>query len=122
MHDDQPVPIKVRSGKLVSVPYSIELNDTPLFRHHYEGDYFAQICKAQFDQLYKEGAESGRVMCIALHPYLIGQPHRVKYLSEILSYIASHDAVWQTTADEIAEYYIANCYDQAVEHAQRLNE
>ena len=33
----------------------------------------------------------------------------------------SHDGVWQTTADEIAEYYIANCYDQAVAHAQRLN-
>ncbi len=61
-------------------------------------------------------------MCIALHPYLIGQPHRVNYLSEILSYITSHDAVWQATADEIAEYYIANHYDKAVEHAQRLNE
>ena len=77
MHDDQPVPIKVKSGKLISVPYSIELNDSSLLRdNHYEGDYFARICKAQFDQLYKEGAESGRVMCIALHPFLIGQPPR----------------------------------------------
>ena len=121
MHDDQPVPIKVKSGKLVSVPYSIELNDVPVFRNHYEGDYFTRICNAQFDQLYKEGAESGRVMCIALHPYLIGQPHRIKYLEETLSYIMSHEGVWQTTADEIAEYYIANCYDQAVAHAQQLN-
>ena len=131
MHDDQPVPIRVEpappvpgSGggaitrKLVSVPYSIELNDSSLLRdNHYEGDYFARICKAQFDQLYREGAESGRVMCIALHPFLIGQPHRIKYLDDILSYIMSHDGVWQTTADEIAEYYIANYYDQAVEHA-----
>ena len=103
MHDDQPVPIKVKSGKLISVPYSIELNDAPVYRHHYEGDYFAEMCKAQFDQLYKEGAESGRVMCIALHPYLTGQPHRVKYLDEVLSYIMSHEGVWQTTADDIAE-------------------
>lgn len=121
LHDDQPVPIRVETGKLVSVPYSIELNDVPVFRAHYEADYFARICKAQFDQLYREGAQSGRVMCIALHPYLIGQPHRAKYLDEILYYIMSHDGVWQTTADEIAEYYIANYYDQAVAHAQQLN-
>jgi len=122
MHDDQPVPIKVKSGKLVSVPYSIELNDSSLLRdNHYEGDYFARICKAQFDQLYKEGAESGRVMCIALHPFLIGQPHRIKYLDDILSHIMSHDGVWQTTADDIADYYIENYYDDAVAHAANLN-
>ena len=90
LHDDQPVPIRVISGKLVSVPYSIELNDAPAFRTHYEGDYFARICKAQFDQLYKEGASSGRVMCIALHPFLIGQPHRIQYLNKILRYIMLH--------------------------------
>ena len=119
MHDDQPVPIKVRSGgKLVSVPYSMELNDGVLSRSHYEGDYYLLAAKAQFDQLYKEGAESGRVMCMALHPYLLGQPHRVKYLDEALGYIMSHEGVWQTTADEIAEYYIAHYYDQAVAHAE----
>jgi peptidoglycan/xylan/chitin deacetylase (PgdA/CDA1 family) len=121
MHDDQPVPIKVASGKLISVPYSIELNDSPLFRTHYEGDYFARMCKDQFDQLYEEGAESGRVMCIALHPFLIGQPHRVQYLDEILDHIMSHDGVWQTTADDIAEYYMSNYYEQVVAHMARLN-
>ena len=119
VHDDQPVPIRVKSGKLVSVPYSFELNDVPVFRSNFEGDYFARICKAQFDQLYEEGAESGRVMCIALHPFLIGQPHRVKYLDEILGYIMSHEAVWQTTADEIAEHYIANHYDEVVAHSSQ---
>ena len=133
MHDDQPVPIRVKSAppvpdsgggaitrKLVSVPYSIELNDVPVFRSNFEGEYFARICKAQFDQLYAEGADSGRVMCIALHPYLIGQPHRVKYLDDLLGYIMSHDGVWQTTADEIAEHYIANYYDDAVAHAAQF--
>ncbi len=121
MHDDQPVPIKVKNGKMVSVPYSIEINDGLLFRQHFEGDYFLEICKAQFDQLYEEGAESGRVMCIAIHPYLLGQPHRIKYLDEALGYIMSHDGVWQTTADDIAEHYIANYYDQAVAHAEQFN-
>ena len=123
MHDDQPAPINVKTGKLVSVPYSIELNDVPVFgRNGGEGDYFEWICKAQFDRLYEEGAQSGMVMGVALHPYLIGQPHRTKYLDNLLGYIMSHDGVWQTTADEIAEYYIANYYDEAVAHAAQVNE
>jgi hypothetical protein len=61
-------------------------------------------------------------MCIALHPFTIGQPHRIKYLDEILRYIMSHAGVWQTTADEIAAYYIANYYDAAVAHAARLQD
>ena len=61
-------------------------------------------------------------MCIALHPFIIGQPHRIKYLDDILGYIMSHDGVWQTTADDIADYYIANYYDEAMTHAQRLAE
>ena len=60
-------------------------------------------------------------MCIAIHPFLLGQPHRIKYLEETLTYIMSHEGVWQTTADEIAEYYIANYYDQAISHAAQLN-
>ena len=119
--DDQPLPIKVKSGRLVCVPYTSELNDAPLYRHNYEADYYAEICKAQFDQLYEEGQESGRCMVIAFHPYATGRPHRAKYLDEVLSYIMSHDGVWQTTTDEIAEYYLANYYDQAIAHAQKVN-
>ena len=112
-HDDQPFPLKVKSGKLISVPYSIELNDAPYFnaRSAWEGDDFAEMCKRQFDRLYAEGESNARVMCIALHPYQIGQPHRIKYLDEIFTYILSHDGVWKTTADEIADYYLANHYD-----------
>ena len=76
--DDHPLPIKVRSGRLVCIPYTSELNDAPLMRHHYEADYYAKICKAQFDQLYREGEENGRLMCIAFHPYVMGRPHRIK--------------------------------------------
>ena len=122
VHDDQPVPIKVKSGKLISVPYTMELNDSRLFYHHSEGDYFLQVCKDQFDQLYEEGAESGRVMCISLHPFMIGQPHKIKYLDAIFDYVLSHDYVWQATGDEIADHYIANYYDQAVAYAERFNQ
>lgn len=114
--DDQPFPINVKSGKLVGVPYAKDLNDAQLFSasYSYEGDYFLQICKDQFDVLYEEGAESGRVMHIALHPFFFGQPHRLRYLDEALKYILSHKGVWATTGDEIAEYYIAHYYDETV--------
>ena len=121
MHDDQPVPIKVKSGKLISLPYSVEVNDGSIFTTRNEGEYFEWVVKAQFEQLFKEGADSGRVMCIALHPYIMGQAHRIKYLDNILRYVTSHEGVWLATADEIAEYYMADHYDQAVAHAARLS-
>ena len=51
-------------------------------------------------------------MCLALHPHNIGRPNAAKYLDEALRYILGHDGVWATTADDIAEYYIAHYYDQ----------
>ncbi|MBI4191695.1 MAG: polysaccharide deacetylase, partial [Betaproteobacteria bacterium] len=119
--DDHPLPIRVRAGRLVGIPYTSVLNDAPLMRYHYEADYYATICKAQFDQLYREGEENGRLMCIAIHPYVMGRPHRTKYLAEVLDYVMSHDRIWQATTDEIAEYYLAHYYEQAVAHAARIN-
>ncbi len=116
LHDDQPFPINVRKGKLISMPYSVELNDVLMMLQGHSAAYFYQIIKDQFDTLYSEGAESGRVMCISLHPYWIGQPHRVKYLGDALAYIFSHDGVWMATGDEIAEHYITHYYDQVVAH------
>ena len=64
-----------------------------------------QIVKDQFDQLYDDSADSGRVMALALHPFVISQPFRHKYLDQALEYIAKHPGVWLTTSDEIAEHY-----------------
>jgi len=55
------------------------------------------MVKAQFDQLYAEGAESGTVMCLPLHPYLTGQPQRISALDEALAHIVAHDGVWLAT-------------------------
>jgi allantoinase len=122
LHDDQPFPLKVRQGRLISLPYTQEINDGPVLRSVADSDYFARICKLQFDQLYREGAESGRVMCIATHPCWTGQPHRIRYLDEVLDYILGHDGVWQTTADDIAEHYFEHHYDAMVAHTAALNE
>lgn len=122
-HDDQPFPINVRQGRLISVPYTLEISDSSVIGTGagtaWEGDDFLDLIKRQFDTLYEEGAESGRVMCISLHAYLIAQPHRARYLDEALSYILSHEGVWKTTAEEIAVHYLAHCYDEVVSHLGR---
>jgi peptidoglycan/xylan/chitin deacetylase (PgdA/CDA1 family) len=111
--DDQPWPINVRGGqKFIYVPYTGQTNDAGMLAWNREADYFLQMIKDQFDTLYREGADNGRVMCLALHPHNIGRPNAAKYLDEALRYILGHDGVWNTTADDIAEYYLANYYDQ----------
>ena len=102
--DDQPFPLSVPG--MISVPYSVELNDIALFvAKGFSGEDFYRIVVDQFDQLYKESAQSGRVMALALHPFVIGQPFRLKYLEKALQYVASHEGVWLTTTDEIAAHY-----------------
>ena len=118
--DDQPFPIKVKGDKkFIFVPYTGQTNDAGLQQWYRGPEYFVQMIKDQFDVLYQEGAESGRVMCLALHPFFIGRPYAAKYLDEALQYIMGHEGVWQTTADEIADYYIANYYDKVVAYADQ---
>jgi len=108
-HDDQPFPMQTRSGKpLITVPYSMDINDAIEYRYHTEGEEFAQMIMDHFDTLYREGEHSGRVMAIALHPYLYGTPHRIRFLDKALAYIKGHSDVWWATGEEIADHYIAN--------------
>jgi allantoinase len=118
--DDQPVPILCEGGhRLVSVPYSYDLNDgNPGLAFNLET--LAAQAKAHFDRLWAEGAASGRVMCLALHPFAIGQPQMIGYLADILEHVMSHDQVWMTTADDIAEYYIEHFYDEQLDAARSL--
>jgi len=104
--DDQPFPLNVPG--MISVPYSVELNDVCLFvGASFTGEDFYQAVVDQFDQLYADSAASGRVMALALHPFVIGQAFRARYLDRALAYIAGHQDVWLTTADEIASAYLA---------------
>jgi allantoinase len=118
--DDQPFPINVKSGRLISLPYTLEINDPPFFGVAFEADQFADALKRQFDVLYEEGAQSGRVMCISLHTYLFGQPQRARYLDEALKYVTSFPDVWHATGAEIAQYYLDHCYEGVVRHIKEL--
>jgi peptidoglycan/xylan/chitin deacetylase (PgdA/CDA1 family) len=108
--DDQPFPLKVRSGSLLSMPYSVEINDIASFLGiGVSGADFGSMIKDQFDVLYREGEKNCRVLPICLHTFLIGQPFRAKHLEEALAYIMQHDGVWATTAGEINDWYRATC-------------
>ena len=114
-HDDQPGPVKVRKGRLASIPYSLEMNDAIAFNvSSVTPRHYGEIIKRQFDRLYEEGGESGTVMCIPLHPYLIGQPYRLKAFEEALAYITGHDKVWLATGREIARHFLDHHYDAFV--------
>lgn len=102
--DDQPFALNVPG--MLSVPYSVELNDIMLFlQRGLTGDDFYRTVVDQFDQLYKDSAESGRVMALCLHPFVVNQPFRQKYLEKALDYITKHEGVWVTTSDDIAAHY-----------------
>jgi peptidoglycan/xylan/chitin deacetylase (PgdA/CDA1 family) len=103
-NDDQPYELAVPG--MLSVPYSIELNDVTMYAcKSYTGPEFVQAVRDQLDQLHAESAESGRVMALAVHPFISGQAFRHKYFDQALAYVAGHPGVWLATSDEIAEAY-----------------
>ena len=106
VNDDQPYEIRTSTRPLVSVPYTIELNDIPMMIiQHHESTAWLQRCKDQFDRLYAEGAKNPRVMAIAVHPYIHGVPHRIKYFEAVYDYMKKHKGVWLTTGEEIYEWW-----------------
>jgi peptidoglycan/xylan/chitin deacetylase (PgdA/CDA1 family) len=114
-NDDQPYPMETPGARMISVPYSIELNDIPLFvGKSFTGPQFKEMIVDWFDQLHADGASTGRVMTVAVHPFIANQPSRHRYLAEALEYIAGHGDVWLTTSDEIAAYYYDHYYETAL--------
>jgi peptidoglycan/xylan/chitin deacetylase (PgdA/CDA1 family) len=105
-NDEQPYRMQVKTGAMFSIPYSTEINDIPaILGGKQSGESFGRMIRDQFDVLYEDGAVSGRVMSICLHPFLIGHPHRSKYLAEALAHITSRQEVWLATGSEIIDAY-----------------
>jgi peptidoglycan/xylan/chitin deacetylase (PgdA/CDA1 family) len=103
-NDDQPYPLSVPG--MLSVPYSVELNDLLIFGKGATGTDFVQMVVDQYEQLHADAAgDSGRVLAIALHPFVIGQPFRHKYFEQVLEFLTGAPDGWLTTSDEIAAHY-----------------
>ncbi len=108
LNDDQPYLMHCAGGrKMVSIPYTSEVNDFTVFlRQGKDVDGAFAVFREQFDELYREGAESGRLMNIGLHPHVIGQPFRIRALRDFVAYARSFPDVWWTTREEIAAWYL----------------
>jgi peptidoglycan/xylan/chitin deacetylase (PgdA/CDA1 family) len=106
VYDDEPTTISTASGPLVTLPYTVELNDIPMMIvQHHESEYFTQRCIDTFDRLHAEGANRAKIMAIAIHPYISGQPHRIKYLEAVYDHINRHDGVLHWNGIEILDWY-----------------
>jgi allantoinase len=104
--DDQPVPLKTRAGNIISVPYTVEINDVVISAVQQQpSEEIYRRGRDQFDRLYLDGAQAPRVMAISIHPYLTGVPHRIKYLEMLYDYILGHEGVVMWTGAEILDWY-----------------
>ena len=104
--DDQPVHINTKSGRMTSIPYTVEINDVVISAVQQQpSDEILRRGRDQFDRLYMEGAETARIMAISIHPFLTGVPHRIRYLEELYDYILGHEGVLMWTGSEILDWY-----------------
>lgn len=104
--DDQPFWMRTRAGRMLSVPYSVELNDSPamVMRHH-TGREFADMVTDQFDEMLGQSEARPLVMTIILHPFILGQPHRLRPLRGALKHILSHrEKLWITRPGEMFDF------------------
>ncbi len=104
--DDQPTLIKTAHGPVVSVPYTVEMNDISMMviQNHPSQEWLRRGID-QFDRLYSEGEKSARVMAISVHPYITGVPHRIGYLEKLYEYILQRPGVAMWTGEQILDWY-----------------
>jgi peptidoglycan/xylan/chitin deacetylase (PgdA/CDA1 family) len=104
--DDQPCYIETSKGKIVSVPYTVEMNDISMMvvQSHPSAEWLQRGIDT-FDRLYKDGEKQPRVMAISVHPYITGAPHRIGYLEKLYAYIATRQQVMMCTGEQILDWY-----------------
>jgi peptidoglycan/xylan/chitin deacetylase (PgdA/CDA1 family) len=106
VYDDEPTVIRTANGPLVTLPYTVELNDIPMMLvQHHESDYLLKRTIDQFDRLYAESAKRAKICALAIHPYISGQPHRIKYLEQIYDYVNKHEGVLHWNGEQILDWY-----------------
>lgn len=106
VYDDEPTTIHTEKGPLVTLPYTVELNDIPMMLvQHHESDYLLKRAIDQFDRLYEEGAERAKIMSIAIHPYISGQPHRIRHLEAFYDHVAKHSGVLHWNGVQLLDWY-----------------
>ena len=106
VYDDEPTTIRTTNGPLVTLPYTIECNDIPvMIVQHHDSDYLLKMVTDQFDRLYAESEHRAKFCALAIHPYISGQPHRIKYLEAIYDYVNKHEGVLHWNGAQIYDWY-----------------
>jgi peptidoglycan/xylan/chitin deacetylase (PgdA/CDA1 family) len=104
--DDQPCEIQTRSGPIVSVPYTLEVNDIPLMAlQQHSSDELLRRGIDQFERLYQESETITRMMAISVHPYITGVAHRIGYLEKLYQHIKDKPGVLLWTGEQILDWY-----------------
>jgi peptidoglycan/xylan/chitin deacetylase (PgdA/CDA1 family) len=104
--DDQPVRIQTACGPIVSVPYTVEMNDISMMAlQHHPSEEWLRRGIDHFDRLYADGEKTARVMAISIHPYITGAPHRIGYLERLYDYILQRPGVKAWTGEQILDWY-----------------
>ena len=107
VYDDEPTEIATRHGPLVTLPYTVELNDIPMMIvQHHNAEEFLRRAREQFDRLYLEGAERAKILSFAIHPYISGVPHRIRYLEAFLEFATGHQGVVFWNGEQILDWYL----------------
>ena len=104
--DDQPCEIHTATRPVVSIPYTVEMNDIAMMvlQNHPSSEWLRRGID-QFDRLYAEGEKSARVMAISVHPYITGVPHRIGYLERLYEYLRQRPGVLMWTGEQILDWY-----------------
>jgi peptidoglycan/xylan/chitin deacetylase (PgdA/CDA1 family) len=106
VYDDEPTVIRTEKGPLVTLPYTVELNDIPMMIvQHHESDHLYRRFTESFDRLYEESAHRAKFISVAIHPYISGQPFRIKALEAIYDYVAKFDGVLHWNGEQILDWY-----------------
>jgi allantoinase len=106
--DDQPCRIETAKGTMVSIPYTVEMNDIGMMAiQHHPSEEWLRRGIDQFDRLYAEGERITRVMAISVHPYITGVAHRIGYLEKLYKHITARPGVMLWTGEQILDWYVA---------------
>ena len=104
-NDEQPYRMQTAAGSLLSVPVAVDLDDVFSYWHRRIAlPRWQRAVTEAIEQLLEDGKESGRVLVLNLHPWMIGQPWRIGYLEALLEQVAARKGLWTTTVGEIAAW------------------
>lgn len=107
VYDDEPTVIRTARGPLVTLPYTVELNDIPMMLvQHHESDHLYKRAIESFERLYSESEQRAKFMAIAIHPYISGQPFRIGPLERIYEHIAKFDGVLHWNGEQMLDWYV----------------